>query len=76
MPQLSLYIDRETLKKIDKSAKLEHTSISKWVGKSIRKFLNEEYPADYFTLFGSISDPSLKVQKSVSFSDDSKREVI
>lgn len=76
MPQLSLYIDRDTMNKIDKAAKLNHTSISKWVGNSIREFLSEEYPKDYFSLFGSIGDSSFKEPKPVSFSVDSKRETI
>ncbi len=31
MPQLSLYIDKETLSKIEIAAKIEKLSLSKWV---------------------------------------------
>ena len=37
MPQISLYIDKDTLTKIEKAAAKERISISKWVGKNIKK---------------------------------------
>ena len=76
MPQISLYVDHGTLNKIEKMAKKNHTSISKWVGTRIRKILNDEYPADFFTLFGSIQDASFKKPETMKFSDDAKRESI
>lgn len=74
MPQLSLYIDRVTLDKIDTIAKRNHVSVSKWVGNSIRKFLKEEFPEDYFSLFGSIHDATFNKPESLSFTDDTARE--
>lgn len=37
MPQLSLYIDEKTLKKIETGAKMEHLSISKYVVRKLDK---------------------------------------
>jgi hypothetical protein len=74
MPQISLYIDKVTLAKIEKAAAKEHTSISKWVGKNIKKVISEEYPKGYFDLFGSLTDKSFEVKK-LSFNHDSKREI-
>ncbi len=76
MPQLSLYIDHVTLDKIDKMAKRDHVSISKWVGKSISKFLKDEFPEDYFSLFGSIQDSSFNKPEPLRFSGDSTREAV
>jgi len=73
MPQISLYIDKETLTKIEKAAAKERISISKWVGKNIKKVIKEDYPRGYFDLFGSITDESFEIKK-VSFEQDSKRE--
>ena len=73
MPQISLYIDKVTLAKIEKAAAKERTSISKWVGKNIKKVVNEEYPKGYVDLFGSITDTSFE-SKKLSFDLDSKRE--
>jgi hypothetical protein len=73
MPQISLYIDKDTLAKIEKAAAKERLSISKWVGKNIRKVIKEDYPQGYFDLFGSITDKSFEIKK-LSFEQDSKRE--
>ncbi|GAB4219308.1 MAG: hypothetical protein Kow00102_02130 [Spirochaetota bacterium] len=73
MPQISLYIDKETLEKIEKAAAKERISISKWVGKNIKKVIQEEYPEGYFDLFGSVTDKSFDIKK-LSFDQDSKRE--
>ncbi len=73
MPQISLYIDKETLSKIEKAASKEKISISKWVGKSIKKVIKDDYPKGYFELFGSIADESFNIN-TLSFKHDSKRE--
>jgi len=73
MPQISLYIDKDTLSKIEKAAAKERISISKWVGKNIKKLLKEDYPPGYFELFGSITDESFEI-KDLSFEQDSKRD--
>jgi PHD/YefM family antitoxin component YafN of YafNO toxin-antitoxin module len=59
MPQISLYIDEETLKKIEKAAKKEHISISKWVGNNIRRSFKSEYPENYFDLYGSVKNETM-----------------
>jgi hypothetical protein len=74
MPQISLYIDKETLSKIEKAAEKEHTSISKWVGKNIKKVIKDDYPLGYFELFGSISDDTFQSPSKNSFNNDFKRE--
>ncbi len=58
MPQLSLYVDAETLKKIEKAAGLENTSISKWVTRKIAEHLEKNWPENYRSLYGSIDDNS------------------
>ena len=73
MPQISLYIDKDTLTKIEKAANKENISISKWVGKNIKKVIKDEYPKGYFDLFGSIKDNSFEINP-LSFKNDSKRE--
>jgi hypothetical protein len=73
MPQISLYIDKETLSKIEKAANRDKVSISKWVGINLKKVIKDDYPKNYFDLYGSISDDSFSVP-SLSFKNDSKRE--
>jgi hypothetical protein len=74
MPQISLYIDEPTLKKVENAALRQHVSISKWVAEQIRSRVEPIYPKDYEFLFGSISDESFIRPTDNSFAIDSKRE--
>ncbi len=75
MPQISLYIDKETLSRIEKAAAKERISISKWVGRNIKQAMKEDYPHGYFDLFGTITDNSFEIE-NLSFDHDSKRECL
>ena len=74
MPQISLYIDEPTLKKVENAAKRRRVSISKWVAEQIRARVEPVYPQHYEDLFGSISDDTFVRPKTPSFKADSKRE--
>ena len=76
MPQISLYVDQETLEKIEKEAQKNNASISKWVGNNIKKILKDNYPEDYFTLFGSIKDDTLHRPKQTLYINDIEREKV
>ena len=76
MPQISLYIDESTLKKVENAALKQHISISKWVAEQIRTRVEPIYPVNFETLFGSISDESFMRPEDISFKKDNKREVI
>lgn len=62
MPQISLYIDEETLKKVEKASKKEHISISKWVGNNIKRTFEskiktvENNTTEWLKLAGSWKD--------------------
>ena len=74
MPQISLYVEDEVLKKVEIAAKMENKSISKWVASQIKSNLKNQYPADYFSLFGSISDDSFTEPKEIDFDKDVSKE--
>ncbi|AYV57677.1 toxin-antitoxin system, antitoxin component [Leptospira kmetyi] len=74
MPQVSLYLDQDTLKKIETAAKKEKISISQWVRVKIQSSLDKKWPEDYFNLFGSLKDESFSEPKKLKFTDDTKRE--
>lgn len=74
MPQISLYVDKNTLKKVSKAARLSKTSVSEWVTRKIKHSLKTNWPDEFFTLFGSIKDNTFKKPKLKSFSGDAKRE--
>ncbi len=73
MPQISLYIDEKTLKKVEAAAMRQRVSISKWVAEQIRAKVEPVYPADYGSLFGSISDDTFARPAVPSFGSDIKR---
>jgi hypothetical protein len=74
MPQISLYIDEKTLRKIENAAKRQHISISKWVADQIRVKVEPVYPVDYEKLFGSISDGTFVRPPEPSHDLDIQRE--
>lgn len=74
MPQLSLYLDAETLKKVESAAKREKISISQWVRNRVQISLDKNWPENYFNLFGSIKDETFTEVKELPFSQNSIRE--
>jgi len=75
MPQISLYIDKLTLKKVETLAKKENKSISKWVRLRIKKSMDKTWPDDYFSLFGSVKDKKFIRPKELKASKDIHREI-
>ena len=76
MPQLSLYIDEETLRKLETAAKIEHLSISKYVVRKLNESMSASWPNGYEKLFGSIKDESFDLDAPRDFSADSPRETL
>ena len=74
MPQLSLYIDEETLSKIEIAAIIEKLSLSKWVVSKLKDTLEHSWPDGYESLFGAITDDSFSPKRTVRFDDDVPRE--
>ena len=76
MPQLSLYLDEKTLKMVQQAAKLSRISVSKWVARQLRAQLHNEWPEEYFKLFGSITDPSFDGPEPMTTAADVPREAL
>ncbi|WP_319560697.1 hypothetical protein [Marispirochaeta sp.] len=76
MPQLSLYIDKTTLQKIETAAKLEHLSISKYVVKKLNESMFNAWPENFENLYGAIDDESFGVERMADFSTDTEREAL
>ena len=73
MPQISLYIDGDTLRKVEDAAARQKISISKWVAEHIRACIEPAYPPDFPDLFGSIPDDTFSRPQEPSFRHDAKR---
>lgn len=76
MPQISLYIDNSTMEKVEKAAKAEELSISKWVGQQLKKSLRTNYPADFEDLFGAVNDESFSEPDRLPAKNDIDRASI
>ena len=76
MPQISLYVDENTLKQIEKAAILENKSISKWVSSKLKSSLHNKWPEEYFNLFGTIKDNTFTEHEDLTESKNLKREQI
>lgn len=74
MPQLSLYLDEKTLKKIESAAKKEKLSLSQWVKNRIQNSLESNWPEGYFRLHGAIQDESFQAPDQLEFGNDAYRE--
>ena len=74
MPQLSLYIDDDTLSKLETGAKISNTSVSKFVSLVLRNHFAKSWPDGFQNLFGSISDDDLIDPEDLDFSADTRRE--
>ena len=76
MPQLSLYIDEKTLKKIALAAKIEKLSISKFVVKKLNESMHDSWPDNFDEVFGSISDETFTVAGDMKYENDASREAL
>jgi hypothetical protein len=74
MPQLSLYLDAETLTLVEKNAELEQVSLSKYVASLIKGHVAQTWPAGFWNLFGSISDDSFRKPAELPFASDVPRQ--
>ncbi len=64
MGQLSVYIDDDTLKKVEEAAKSENISISKWITKRLQNSFKTNWDEKFFSLFGAISDNTFPTSES------------
>lgn len=74
MPQISLYVDESTLKKVESAAARQHLSISRWVVEQIRAKVEPVYPVGFEELFGSLKEEELIRPDQGIFTVDATRE--
>ncbi len=73
MPQISLYIDEETLHRVEEAAKAEKVSVSRWVGDQLKRRLATSYPDHFKSLYGSVDDDTFEAPRRDG-SPDAERE--
>ena len=63
MPQVTIYLDKVTEKKARSAARRSGKSLSAWLRKIIEVAPEDEWPADFEQLFGSIDDKKFVAPK-------------
>lgn len=74
MPQLSLCIDKDTLRELEIAAAIEGLSISKYVVKKLIESIHKKWPENYDQLFGSVNDEVFVAEAKNSFKNDTTRD--
>ncbi len=76
MSQLTIYLDENTIRLIEKTAAREKSSISKWVKRILSAYLKKEWPENFIKSLGSLKEEDLKAPEPLAFKQDVKREVL
>jgi Ribbon-helix-helix protein, copG family len=75
MPQLTVYLDEKTRRRIEKAAREGDVSVSQWVKEKLTQALERDWPPGYFELLGSLTDSDLERPAQPPLSSDIPREV-
>jgi len=68
MAQVSIQLDVNTLRALETTAARNRTSVSKWIKDRIRIGLKQEWPENYFSLFGSLDEEDLVEPPEIEYS--------
>jgi len=74
MPQLSLYLDEDTHRELEARARLNNTSVSKFVIITLKTHFSKGWPDGFKNIFGSITDESFNKQNVPDWPLDAPRE--
>ncbi len=76
--QITIDIDAKTLNAWQAGARRNRLSLSKWLKKNVptdlETELKEEWPENYFSLFGVLEDDDIQEPAEIPFSEDTIRE--
>ena len=70
MPQLSLYLDDDTMDLLRQDAAREGVSLSKHASRVIRESSTSAWPKGFFDLYGALDDDTFVVPPELSWEDD------
>jgi len=74
MPQISLYLEEEIHREIEMRARLNNTSVSKFVATTLKAFFSQDWPRGFQNTFGSITDESFARHDPPDWALDTPRE--
>jgi hypothetical protein len=74
MPQVSLYLDKDTMRRVTRAARDERVSISRWVRERVVRETGPRWPASYEDqVLGSLRDETLDRPPPLKRAHNSKR---
>lgn len=73
MPQLSIYLNQKTAKKLRQITEHSGTSQSRWLAKLIEQAIDSNPSNDLMNLYGSLAKVNLSRPTQSSFTKDAKR---
>jgi hypothetical protein len=73
MSQLTIYLDKESMKCVKAAAKTNRTSVSRWARARLCEALRHTWPADYFSLFGALRGSDFDRPTQGTLADDAAR---
>lgn len=76
MAQLTIYIDQDTIRKIENAAAENKVSVSRWVRDRIETALKDQWPASFSRLFGALAETDFKEPEELDYENDVPRETI
>ena len=74
MRHYNLYVDEDTDRRMRAAARKERSSLSKWVRKTVKRALDDPWPAGFLKALGSLEDSDLQRPDQGRFEDDAPRE--
>ena len=74
MAQLTIYIDKETIEKIENAATERKVSVSRWVRDTIQAALKDQWPASYSRLFGALAETDFTEPDELDYDSDVPRK--
>ena len=76
MAQLTIYLDDDSIQRIEAAAAREKSSVSKWVKTRLVDALDSKWPHGYFELFGSLADGDFSRPAQLDPGLDASRETL
>jgi len=76
MAQLTVYIDQETIQKIEHAAAESSVSVSRWVRDTIQAALKDQWPSSFSRLFGVLAGTDFEEPEELDYEKEVPRETI
>ena len=74
MAQLTIYLDDDSIRRIEAAAERDKSSVSRWVKNRLLQSLEDQWPPRFFDLCGALGQDDLNRPPQPDFSLDAPRE--